>query len=262
MSWLRGHRVALKYALIAALLIGGLVWLDRAGVLDRWAQAVDPWLAELAGLGVAGAFLLGLLGNSSLFLQVPYTVPMLAAALAGAPLAYLTALAMAAAIGATCGELVSYGVADAVLRHRDLQPSRLFRWVQRTVAEHPRTIPWLVLGFAITPLPDDAVLFPLAMVSYGARRLVGPLLAGKLGYCAACAVLFDVLGQQAGRFIPAHTTTDLALVGLVGFFVLIAYQVESGRAREQAGSVTSEPTREGSTDGTRQDRTGRGLRAG
>lgn len=235
MGWLRGHRIEVKYALLAAVLLGGVVWLDRCGVLAGWAQALDPWLQGLAGLGVVGAFLLGLLGNSSLFLQVPYTVPILAAALAGASLGYLLALAVAAALGATAGELVSYGLADAVLRHRDLRPSPLFRWVQRTVDGHPRAIPWLVLAFAVTPLPDDAVLLPLAMVSYGAGRLLGPLLAGKVGYCVGCALLFDVLGQQAARFVPTSTTADLALLGLVGFFVLIAYQVEAGRARAAAG---------------------------
>jgi hypothetical protein len=251
MGWLRGHRIGVKYALVATLLIGGLVWLERAGVVGGWAAALDPAIETLAGLGLAGAFVLGLLGNSSLMLQVPYTVPMLSAALAGAPLPYLLGLGIAAGLGATAGELISYTIADRILRHADLAPSRLFRWVQRTVAAHPRAIPWLVLGFAATLLPDDAVLIPLAMISYGAGRIILPLLLGKLAYCLGCAVLFHLLGQQAGRMVSTEVTGDLAILGLVGFFVVIAYQVESAKARERAaGSVAPGNDRGGGTHGT------------
>jgi hypothetical protein len=257
MTWLREHRIEVKYALIAVVLIGGLVALERAGVLGRWAQGLDPVFEALAGFGLLGAFLLGLLGNSSLLLQVPYTIPMLSAALAGAPLAYLVGLAVAAGLGATVGELVSYTIADQVLRRQRLSDSRLFRWVHRTVHDHPRAIPWLVLGFAITLLPDDAVLIPLAMVSYGAGRLVVPLLLGKLGYCIGCALLFDLLGTQAARWVSPHATADLAIVGLVGFLLVVLYQAE----RARAGSVA--PADEEGRDGAQDsDRAGAGLRSG
>jgi hypothetical protein len=264
MGWLREHRIGVKYALIATVLIGGLIWLERAGVVAGWAAALDPAIETMAGLGLAGAFLLGLLGNSSIMLQVPYTVPMLSAALAGAPLPYLLGLGFAAGLGATVGELVSYTIADQVLRHADLAPSRLFRWVQHAVAAHPRAIPWLVFGFAATLLPDDAVLIPLAMISYGAGRIILPLLLGKLAYCLGCAALFHVVGHQAGRLVSTEVTGDLAILGLVGFFVVIAYQVESANAREpSAGSVESGTDQGGSAHGTQgTHRSGRRLHAG
>lgn len=257
MTWLQQHRIAVKYVVIGAALVGGLVALERAGVLAGWAQSLDPIIEGLAGMGVLGAFLLGLLGNSSLLLQVPYTVPMLSAALAGAPLAYLLALAVAAGVGATLGELVSYAIADVILRRQPLSGSALYRWVDRTVREHPRSIPWLVLLFAVTMLPDDAVLIPLAMLSYGAWRLMVPLLLGKLGYCVGSALVFHVIGERADAVISAHATADLAVVGLVVFFLVICCQVESARA----GSVTSTESQEVGSHGSQDPhRTRRRLR--
>jgi hypothetical protein len=260
--WMRSHRVEVKYALIALVLGGGAVWLERSGVLGDWAAALDPVIERLASLGLAGAFLLGLLGNSSLLLQVPYTIPLLSAALAGASLPYLVGLGVAAGLGATLGELVSYTIADLILRRQDLAPSRLFRWVQRTVATHPRAIPVLVFGFAVTMLPDDAVLIPLAMIGYGAGRLLLPLLLGKLGYCVGSAVLFFFIGERAAQQVSASATADLALVVIVGFVVLVLYQAEAARARRRRADSVEVPTPRRS-DGTQgPDRARGGLRRG
>ncbi len=241
MQWLRAHRLEVKYVLLAVVLIGGTLWLGRAGHLADLAAALAPALEALAGLGVAGAFLLGLVGNSSLLLQVPYTVPMLSAALAGASLPYLVALGVAAGIGATAGELVSYTIADQLLRRSpSLAGGRLYRWVERTVHTRPAAIPWLVFVWAVTLLPDDTVLIPLAMVRYGARRLLLPLLLGKLGYCVGSAVLFHVAGEQAARFVSQDVSSDLAVIVLIAFLLVAFYQGErvrhARRAQEAGGS--------------------------
>ncbi|MGB8022466.1 MAG: hypothetical protein WCF04_14645 [Candidatus Nanopelagicales bacterium] len=243
--WLRSHRLEVQFGSAAAILIGALIWLERSGTLARWATALEPMLQALAGLGIVGAFLLGLVGNSSVMLQVPYTIPMLSAAIAGAPLPYLLALGVAAGLGATAGEMVSYAIADQILRREDLTASGLFRWVDGTVRAHPRAIPWLVFGFAVTLLPDDAVLIPLAMIRYGAGRVVVPLLLGKLGYCLGSAVVFHLAGEQAGSWLTPHATADVAVLGLVAFFVVIAYQVAKGRrsptARSEQAAHTADP---------------------
>jgi hypothetical protein len=232
-------RIALKYVAIGVALSGVLVWLERTGTLGSWAEALDPAIDALAGMGVAGAFVLGLLGNSSVLLQVPYVVPILSAALAGAGLPYLLALGAAAGLGATLGELVSYAVADLLLRRADLTASRTFQWVRRIVAEHPRWTPWLVFGFALTFLPDDVLLVALAMVGYGARRLVLPLLLGKLAYTVGCAVLFHALGPVAAGLVSPSAGTDLALVLAVGLVLVILFQVEVARA-DSVGTHTRE----------------------
>lgn len=255
------QRIAAKYLAIGILLCGTLLWLERTGRLGRWADAVDPAIEALAGLGIVGAFLLGLVGNSSVLLQVPYVVPLLSAALAGADLPYLIALAIAAGVGATLGELVSYKVADLILRRADLTSSRTFQWVRRSVEEHPRRTPLLVFAFALTFLPDDVLLVALAMVGYGARRLVLPLLLGKLGYTLGCAVLFHAVGQGAEGIIPQGVTADLAVIVLIAFVLLVLYQVEVARA----GSVDHRRRNAapGGADGTQgPDRTARGLRPG
>jgi uncharacterized membrane protein YdjX (TVP38/TMEM64 family) len=254
----RRRRIAVKYVVLGIAVCGALVWLERAGHLDRVADAVEPAIEAMAGLGIVGAFLLGLLGNSSVLLQVPYVVPIASAALAGADLPYLLALAVAAGIGATLGELVSYTVADLLLRRTDLTGSRLFQWVRRTVEAHPRWTPWLVFGFALTFLPDDVLLVALAMVGYGARRLVLPLLLGKLGYTIGCAVLLHAVGQAAAEWVSPEVTMDLALVVIAAFVLVVLYQVEVART----GTV-DRGSPQGGAHGTQgPDRPRRGLRAG
>lgn len=246
-SWWAVHRVEVRYGLLGVVLIGGIWALDAIGALAAVAGWLDPAVEALAGLGVVGAFLLGLLGNSSLMLQVPYTVPMLSAALAGAPLPYLLALGAAAGLGATVGELVSYTIADQLLRRSpDLSSGRLYRWVERTVRAHPRAIPWLVLGFGATLLPDDTVLIPLAMIRYGAGRLLLPLLLGKLTYCLGSAWVFHVAGDRAARWLSPEVTTDLAIVGVVAFLLVIFYQA----ARARQSRALREPG-DGITEGRR-----------
>lgn len=241
-SWWAVHRVEVRYGALAVGLLGGLWVLEAVGALAAVARWLDPAVEALASLGVLGAFLLGVIGNSSLMLQVPYTVPMLSAALAGAPLPYLLALGSAAGIGATVGELISYTVADQLLRRSpDLSAGRLYRWVEHSVRERPRAIPWLVLGFGATLLPDDTVLIPLAMIRYGAWRLLIPLLLGKLTYCLGSAWVFHIAGDRAARWLSPAVTTDVAIVGLVAFLLVIFYQAaraRQGRSAEQ-GSAPS-----------------------
>ena len=256
------RRIAAKYVAIGVAVCGAGLWLELTGRLDRWAGAVDPALEALAGLGVAGTFLLGVLGNSSVLLQVPYVLPILSAALAGADLRYIVALAVAAALGATLGELVSFGVAHVLLGRADLTASRMFHRVRRSVEDHPRRTPWLVFVFALTFLPDDVLLVALAMVGYGVRRLLLPLLLGKLGYTLGCAVLFHAVGEAATALVSQRASSDLALLVVVALVLVVLYQVEVARAGSVEGQQ-GQGGRPGGTDGAQgQDRAGGRLRPG
>src|SRR5204862_367114 len=68
-----------------------------------------------AKFGFVGIFLIALVANLSLVIQIPYTLPVLAAAIQGDSLAHMLELGLAAGIGSGIGALISYVVADKLL---------------------------------------------------------------------------------------------------------------------------------------------------
>ncbi len=131
-SWIRRHRIEIKYLLIGAVVMGTLVALDRSQVLGNLDHVVTDILDATKGLGAVGMFLVALVSNCAIFVQIPYTLPLLSAAISGSSLGNLLILGAAAGIGAGFGEIIKYHVADRVLAKRpDLGRSGLYQWVLR-----------------------------------------------------------------------------------------------------------------------------------
>ena len=172
--------VELKYALISILVIGVFVLLQvfdlLRGVNDTVADGVD----RLARLGSIGVFVIALIANASIIVQIPYTLPLLSAALGGATLTSMEILGFASGVGAAIGAILGYKVADTVVVKSHAQPAgRLFGWISDNVDTKPRLTSFVIFLVALSPLPDGTVLVPLAVVRYPMRRLVVPLFLGK-----------------------------------------------------------------------------------
>lgn len=225
------HRLELKYLVIAAVLVGGLIALNRIDALSGLDHAITDALTTTEGLGVIGIFLVALIANCVVFIQIPYTLPVLSAALGGASLGEMVGLGVAAGIGAGIGEMIKYTVADQVLvRKRDLDQSPLYRWVFRQVRERPKVVKWIVLVWAGSILPDDTVVIPLAMVRYGLRRIAAPLLLGKVVHNVLTALVFYAFTDWADRHVSSGLQVDVALGVMIAFMLLILYQIEKVRS--------------------------------
>ena len=125
--------------------------------------------------------MVAVIGNATLLAHIPYTVPLLSLALGGASLDRMLLMGVASGLGAAVGELVSYGITLKFLGDNPaLERSSLLQWVKRMVNSHPRMIPLLLFVYAVTPLPDDTVIIPLAMVGYGIKQISLPLFTEKL----------------------------------------------------------------------------------
>ena len=134
----------------------------------------------LAGLGSIGIFFLALVANASIIIQIPYTLPLLSAALGGAGFASMMFLGVASGLGAGIGAIAGYKVADAVVGRSPAPPDgRVFRWIARNVDHRPRLTTFAIFGIAASPLPDTTIVMPLALVRYGMRRAALPLFLGK-----------------------------------------------------------------------------------
>ena len=211
------------------------------GVNDTVTDGVD----RLAGLGSVGIFLIALVANVSIIIQIPYTLPLLSAALGGAGLQNVLVLGVASGLGAGIGAVASYKVADALVAKSPRVPDgRVFRWIARNVDDRPRATSFVIFLVALSPLPDGTVVMPLAMVRYGMRRLAVPLFLGKFVHNVLLALLFYAFASWAADHVSEKASTDLALPVAVLFMVLVGYHAEKARtAVHEAETAGPDPLR-------------------
>lgn len=224
--------IELKYAVFAVVLLALFVVLHAAGAFSGVNETVNEGIDWLAGLGSVGLFFIALVANLSILVQIPYTLPLLSAALGGASLPSMLLLGLASGLGAGIGAVLSYKVADALVAHTPgLPQGRLFRWVDRNVDERPRATAFVIFLVGLSPLPDGTVVVPLAVVHYGMRRLAVPLFLGKLAHNLVLALLFYGFASWSAQHVSKKASTDLALVVAVLFMLLVAYHAEKARGR-------------------------------
>lgn len=239
-SWIRTHRIEIKYLIIGALLFGTLITLDRTHVLGNLDHAVVDVLDATKGLGALGMFVLALVSNCAVFVQIPYTLPLLSAAIGGSSYLDMLVLGAAAGVGAGFGEIIKYHVAHRVLAKKPgLHHSGLYQWVVRQADEKPTHVKWIVFFWAGSVLPDDTVIIPLAMIKYGVRRIALPLFTGKVFHNVLFASLFYFLSDTAEDLVKGGLRIDLAFGLIVTFLLVVAYQIEKALHHERMNAESA-----------------------
>ena len=219
-----------KYLAAGVVIAVALASLQQTHALAVVNDAVEQFLDLAARFGAPGTFVTGLVGNASVLVQVPYTLPLLSVALDGATLGHLLVLGLACGVGAGVGEIISYLIADAILsRTPGLPNSRVYRWIERNTEQHPVLTRLAIFVWAVTPLPDDTVIVPLAMVDYGVRKIALPLFTGKVVHNLVIAFAFYQFSSWSTAQASAQVKTDVALVIIVAFVLVVLYQVERAR---------------------------------
>lgn len=228
---LKRYRIEIKYGLLAIILLGALLVLDRTDAFEGLDGIVGDFMDWMTNLGFLGMFFVALVANSSLLIQVPYNVPMLSAALNGASLPAMLILGLGSGIGAGVGEVVSYKIADKILaQNPDLEKSRLYQWVDHQVKNRPRLIPLIIFTWGATIIPDDTVIIPLAMVRYGLKKIAPPLFISKIVHNFIASLLFYYATDFMAKRISTEVKTDLALGILILFVLVIFYQIEKTKS--------------------------------
>ncbi len=251
-AWIRLRRVELKYTAIGAFVLGGIGALSRLGVLGDLDQNLVDSFDATQGLGAVGMLVVAFVSNCVVLVQIPYTLPLLAAAISGASLVDMVVLGAAAGVGAGFGEIVKYHIAHRVLsRKKHLHKSRLFQWVLRQAEEKPTHVKWIVFAWAGSVLPDDTVIIPLAMVKYGVKRIAVPLFAGKVVHNIVFSLLFYGFSETARSFVKDGVHVDLAFGVIATFLLIVLYQVEKAFHEqdedESDDGVVSDPVAGGPT---------------
>ena len=242
----RERRISIetKYAIISILVIALFVALQLSSALSGVSDTLNDGIDSLARLGSIGVFVVALVANVSIIIQIPYTLPLLSAALGGADLVSMLTLGVACGLGAGIGAVLAYKVADTVVeKSRAEAGGRLFGWISRNVDTRPRATNFVIFLVALSPLPDGAVVMPLAMVRYGLRRVALPLFLGKLCHNLVVAFLFWAFASWAQDHVSQRATTGAALAVALAFMVLVAYHAEKARVTTpDHPGTTAEPT--------------------
>jgi hypothetical protein len=236
----RDRRISLelKYAAIAVGVLGLLVvvhWVDAlSGVNNTLSSSVNA----AASFGAIGIFVIALVANATVIIQIPYTLPLLSAALGGADLQHMMLLGFASGVGAGVGAIMGYHVAGRIVgRDPALPDSRMFRWVSRNVDDRPRATKWMIFLLALSPLPDGTIVLPMAVVRYGAKRISMPLFLGKFLHNILFALIFWAFGSWSQNHISTKASTDLALAVAALFVVLVCYHAEKANALRHRSAV-------------------------
>jgi len=165
--------------------------------MDIWA-----WMTDLVSTyGYAGAFVISLFGNFTVFFPVPFTITIYAF---GATLNPLM-LGLVCGVGSTIGEFTAYLIGVGGRKVLDQRYGQRLESAKLLIQRYGMAAIFL---FAITPLPDDLLLIPLGMLRYSLRKAMMAMLAGKVLMCTAVA--------YAGRYSYSFVRDIFASGGLLG----------------------------------------------
>jgi membrane protein YqaA with SNARE-associated domain len=122
--------------------------------------------------GYAGAFLISIFGNFTIFFPVPFTITVYAF---GATLNPLL-LGLVCGIGSTLGEFSAYLIGMGGRKVIEGRYEERLESAKRLIQRYGATIIFL---FALLPLPDDVILIPLGVLRYDLKKALGAMFLGK-----------------------------------------------------------------------------------
>ena len=136
--------------------------------MDVWG-----WMADLVtNYGYAGAFLISIFGNFTIFFPVPFTITIYAF---GATLNPLL-LGLVCGIGSTIGDASAYLVGMGGRKVIKGRFEERLESAKRLIQRYGATI---IFIFALLPLPDDIILIPLGVLRYDLKKALGAMFLGK-----------------------------------------------------------------------------------
>ncbi len=141
---------------------------------------------------------------------------------------YIILLVLLATVANMVGDLVDYWIGQGtqyVMSHDD--PEAQNRWAQ-IILSRPKAIPYVILLFGLTPLPDSLLMVPLGMVKYNLKKTMVWMFIGRffmmLIFALAGVFAFDLaFGEGSG---DNGTGWILGVVLLYVLWVLIVAMVK------------------------------------
>jgi len=174
--------------------------------MDLWG-----WMAQVVQqYGYAGAFIISIVGNFTVFLPVPYAITIYTF---GATLDPLF-LGIVSGLGSTIGEFSAYLIGVGGRKVLEDRYGSRFDTAKLLVEKHGMLIIFL---FALLPLPDDLILVPLGMMKYDLKKALVAAFLGKLGM----SLLLAYAGRYSFSFIKSLFDSGGYIGGVVSTVLLI-----------------------------------------
>lgn len=169
------------------------------------------WMADIVTQhGYAGAFLISIFGNFTIFFPVPFTITIYAF---GATLNPLL-LGIVCGLGSTIGEFSAYLVGVGGRKVIEGRYEERLESAKRLIQRYGATIIFL---FALLPLPDDVILIPLGVLRYDLKKALGAMFLGK--------TIMLTFVAYAGRYSYTFVKDIFESGGIVGGVASVALLV-------------------------------------
>ncbi len=186
------------------------------GELTHFFCEADPVYRGIA------IFLLCFIGASSIIVPIPYTVVILSLS-ARIPELNILEIALLGGLGSGLGELVGWTLGRFF--QGQIQDSKYGRRLKifsklASGGKGKWLIPLVIVLFAFSPLPDDALFIILGVINYS---LVKALVFGMLGKASMLYTIgfFGKIIGEAASMLPDWVGAVLALVLILAFLALI-----------------------------------------
>jgi len=188
------------FVMISSLIILAVFIKEGTWIYDNIEYLSNYWHDIAVGSGTAlwTAFIFATFGNTSVLIVFPYIL-----------IVYDIAqvypnwilLGLVSGLGAAVGEISSYIVGRLIGASKKMKGSEMgekFHRIKLKFEEKPKSIPLTIFLFALTPLPDDAILVPMGMMKYPYWKSIPPCTLGKTILCTFIAWLGFFVSQNAG----------------------------------------------------------------
>jgi membrane protein DedA with SNARE-associated domain len=227
------------------------------GSIPLQLQDIVDWMKNFAlQYGYFGVFLISLIGATSVFVPIPYTVVIfiLGGLRSGGGWAFDPLLiAVAAGTGAAVGEFSGYLIG---LGGRKVIGEKYKKKMDFLVKLFKKFGPVVIFVFALTPLPDDLLFIPLGVMRYSVLQAFIPALLGKffsnliIAYSGRLSlqIIKDIFGVE-GEGMSALIGIILALVLLVIVFIIM-FKVDWEKRFEKYVNAPEKDSSEASEDNT------------
>ena len=143
------------------------------------------------------AFIFATFGNTSVLIVFPYIL--IVYDIAQNPTTSWILLGIVSGLGAAMGEITSYIVGRLIGSSKKMKESEMgekFHRIRSKFEEKPASIPITIFLFALTPLPDDAILVPMGMMKYPYWKSIPPCMLGKTILCTVIAFFGSWVGSN------------------------------------------------------------------
>lgn len=144
------------------------------------------------------------------------------------PWIYISGLILTSALGNSIGDSIDYliGNGTSILANQ-VQINQSDRWAT-LILKKPRLIPIIIFLFALTPLPDSALLVPLGFVRYSITKTLFYMYLGKIGMMlgVALAGVYGIEFLLSVIYSDNGWITSLIILYAIWFIMVILVKVK------------------------------------